>query len=155
QFQRAAALVCAMETLRRSHGALGDEPFTIGIWLGGGVTPNTREAALEDLRGLRTGRRNADNRFLLLKCPWCSAQMGPLARRSAGRGRNRRRGKAPNVLGYGQSETSVVFECPDRTCDFSSGLPVLVIDEDIYDKPPSLLIGTVDKFAMLAWRPQA
>jgi hypothetical protein len=155
QFQRAAALVCAMETLRRSHGALGSEPFTIGIWLGGTVTPNKREDALEALRGLRSGRRGADNPFLLLKCPWCAAQMGPFTRRVAGRGRTRRRGMAPNVLGYQQSEATVIFTCPDRGCDFSAGLPILVIDEDLYDRPPSLLIGTVDKFAMLAWRPQA
>ncbi len=81
QFQRAAALICAMETLRRTHGALGDEPFTIGIWLGGGVTPNNRDDAVEVLRGLQRGRRDVDNRFLLLKCPWCSAQICPLTRR--------------------------------------------------------------------------
>ena len=41
----------------------------------------------------------------------------------------------------------------DRT--ESLHLPVLVIDEDIYAWPPTLIIGTVDKFAMLAWREQA
>ena len=47
--------------------------------------------------------------------------------------------------------------CEDRECDFSSegGLPVAVIDEHIYESPPTLLIGTVDKFAMLAFRPEA
>jgi ATP-dependent helicase YprA (DUF1998 family) len=29
-----------------------------------------------------------------------------------------------------------------------------VIDEDIYEKMPSLVIGTVDKFAMIAWKPE-
>lgn len=53
---------------------------------------------------------------------------------------------------------SVIFVCPAKPCPFSNRdgrLPVLVIDEDIYDQPPTLLIGTVDKFAMLAWRGEA
>ena len=35
------------------------------------------------------------------------------------------------------------------------GLPVHVVDEDIYQVRPSIVIGTVDKFAMMAWRPEA
>ena len=34
-------------------------------------------------------------------------------------------------------------------------LPVYVIDDDVYEVRPTLVIGTVDKFALLAWRPQA
>ena len=30
-----------------------------------------------------------------------------------------------------------------------------MIDDDIYERRPTLVIGTVDKFAMLAWRPEA
>lgn len=40
QFQRASALICAMEFIRDREPELGDSRFTIGIWLGGGITPN-------------------------------------------------------------------------------------------------------------------
>ena len=33
--------------------------------------------------------------------------------------------------------------------------PVSSVDEDLYDRPPTCLIGTVDKFARLAWEPRA
>jgi len=39
--------------------------------------------------------------------------------------------------------------------DSAVGLPITVINEDIYDEPPTLVIGTIDNFATLAWRPQA
>ena len=59
-------------------------------------------------------------------------------------------------MGYEERGNTVVFECSDkRHCEFKAGLPVYVIDQDIYDNRPDLVIGTVDKFAMLAWRPEA
>ena len=63
--------------------------------------------------------------------------------------------KELRVIGYERKGNSVIFKCPDQACEFSAGLPVYVIDEDIYESSPSLIIGTVDKFAMLAWRPEA
>ena len=49
-----------------------------------------------------------------------------------------------------------MFKCSDKiNCEFKTGLPIYVIDEDIYDSRPDLVIGTVDKFAMLSWRPEA
>ena len=153
QFQRGAALLCAMEHLRRERPErLGGHPFEIGLWVGAGSTPNWRKDAIAKLRDME--QRKPGNPFVLLRCPWCQAPMGPLDLRERGRGRRRVRG-APPVLGYRQNSGTVVLECGDRDCFFSDGLPILVIDEDIYERRPSFVVATVDKFATLAWRPEA
>ncbi|WP_194906180.1 helicase-related protein [Catenulispora rubra] len=147
QFLRAAALVCVLEDIRSEHeDELGKASFSIGIWLGGSSTPNSREQALENLRQLRRNS-SSQNKFLLLRCPWCGTQMGPKPGGKDGQ----------DVIGYQQVGKSVEFRCLDNDCRFGGRrkLPVYVVDQDIYDKQPSIVIGTVDKFAMLAWRPEA
>lgn len=150
QFLRASSLVCVLEAIREEHAdALGTEPFSIGIWLGSASTPNTWKQAVDTLKSLRSNVQQ-ENLFLLLRCPWCGAQMGPTPRRG-------KRGQ--HVAGY---ETTgggkrVVLRCVDPQCRYGRrlGLPVYVVDEDIYEVHPSIVIGTVDKFAMMAWRPEA
>lgn len=152
QFQRASRLISAMEFVRRQNSAnLGDAEISIGIWLGSSTTPNRRTEALAVFRSLRKGDGAKNNAFVLDRCPWCGAQMGPV--NLMGRGRARR--GVPKVIGYTQRENTVAYACPDRNCEFHQSLPLYVIDEDIYDTRPALVIGTVDKFAMLAWKPQA
>jgi len=176
QFQRASLLFCAMEHLRRGRPDLGDRPFRIGLWVGGATSPNSRKEAVFALEGLQ---RDADseNPFVLLKCPWCGAKFGPSSQDGysghsgeKGRGRKSREAEGvPKVLGYqkytvaNDQPPTVVYRCNDGACEFGtptgfSGpkppLPIVVIDEDIVDSPPNLVIGTVDKFAMLAWKPE-
>lgn len=150
QFQRASGLACAMEYLRRrSTAELGSVPISIGIWVGGENTPNKRSDAITDLNALQSERYEARNPFVLGRCPWCGSHMGLMnskAKRPKG---------YPRYVGYERQGDTVVFKCPDSQCEFSDHIPVYVIDEDIYSERPSLVIGTVDKFAMLAWRPQA
>jgi hypothetical protein len=149
QFQRAASLICACEYLRRSrpNNELGTKPISIGLWVGQGVTPNTHQDAARAINQLLEGR--GENPFIVLACPWCGAAMGPVRA-----GHNRW-----IVKGYLRKAhpTRVVFCCEDKDCPFGEphGLPLQVVDEAIYHEPPSLVIGTVDKFAMLPWRPEA
>ena len=147
QFQRAASLVCALERLRRKSPArLGHEPYSIGLWLGGSVTPNNSRNALEALAKMERG--DDRNPFVVLSCPWCGIEMGP---RRVGTDRS------STVFGYTKTKSTVRFICPDDGCDFSgeAGLPLEVVDDRIYDRPPTMVIGTVDKFAMLPFTPTA
>ncbi|SNC59271.1 Helicase conserved C-terminal domain-containing protein [Marinobacter sp. es.048] len=151
QLQRAATLICALETIRRSNESeLGTTIFRVGLWVGGKSTPNQKKQAIQSLRKLKKSEQ--DNCFLITRCPWCGAEMGPVAQpksRSAGK----KKGQAL-CLGYQEREGSVAFTCPDIDCEFSDSIPVTVIDQEMYASPPSLIIGTVDKFAMLSWKPE-
>lgn len=151
QFQRAAALICACDRIRKENEEeLGAARITIGLWVGSDSTPNRREEARRSFQIMEQGREE-ENPFIVLKCPWCGSQMGYLkeARTNKVKGYKRRR--------VGTKET-IIYQCDNQQCDFSKAdynLPLIVIDEDIYDNPPTLLIGTVDKFAMLTWKPEA
>ncbi|PRB76091.1 helicase [Arthrobacter sp. MYb214] len=147
QFLRAASLICVLEDIRsQNERALGSAPFGIGIWLGGSSTPNTWKSAVESYSQLSKNAA-AKNPFLLLRCPWCGTEMG-----TKPKGRNQQ-----DVIGYELVGKKVRLRCIDPRCLYSrrSGLPVHVVDEDIYQAQPSLVIGTVDKFAMTAWKPEA
>lgn len=148
QFQRAATLMCACELIRREDksGRLGDVPISIGLWVGKSLTPNDEKTALKQLTSLVRKKGEDKNPFQLLSCPWCGTELNN-----------------PQAWGYVEYRRRVVYRCPsdqrsDGACPFSSlggHLPICVVDESIYKNPPTMLIGTVDKFAMLAWNGQS
>ena len=140
QFQRAASLICACELIRReAKQELGEEKITIGLWVGSALTPNNIEYAREKLNLLQS-RRSDENPFQLLSCPWCGTKLV----------KEGYKGK----WGYRINDRpkKFIFFCPEENCEFNKELPVLIIDEDIYKYPPTLLFGTVDKFALMPWK---
>lgn len=146
QFQRAASLVSACEVIRRrSGGRLGMSPLTIGLWVGKSLTPNREADALAAIRRLQGADADRRNPFQLLSCPWCGTTLDDSSR-----------------LGYQMLANRMIFVCPSKgqegACPFASitsPLPVCVVDESVYRDPPTIIIGTVDKLAMLAWRDEA
>jgi hypothetical protein len=150
QFQRASKLILAMEKIRRQFSKkLGKKEFSIGMWVGGSNTPNTRSDARKIFRDLDKGNSFAENKFILDRCPWCGAEIGPIFYKK------KPHKYAPKILGFEQFENTIMVSCPDDACEFSNKLPIFLIDEDVYEYRPSMIIGTVDKFALLAWRPEA
>ncbi|RYG97051.1 MAG: DNA/RNA helicase, partial [Alphaproteobacteria bacterium] len=136
QFIRAAAMICACEAVRRgripatSSAALGSTPFSIGLWVGGDATPNTRQAAFDSKTD-----KSKSSPAQLEKCPCCQKK-----------------------LRYQQSRTTdpVLVFCQTEGCILagSDHLPVWTVDDDVYVERPTLLIGTVDKFAQIVRKPE-
>src|SRR5262249_54961948 len=83
QFQRASALMCACEMIRRDDpDRWGRTPFRIGLWVGMKATPNTTEQAYEWLQEKRGGGWNQDRVAVgspaqLTNCPWCGNEIKP------------------------------------------------------------------------------
>lgn len=141
QFDRASSLICALESMRRkSPDLLGNREFRIGLWVGSEASPNKRSDAARKRRAF-ADRGDGVNPFPVRKCPWCGCSLEENRRASYKLGANNR----------------VRFICSNNACEFSKrdGLPLDVVDEEIYNNPPSLLVGTVDKFAMLPYLPEA
>lgn len=146
QFERSASLIVALESLRRKNSRLGSAPISIGVWLGRSTTPNSKEGALKIFRNRNKLEAKENNPFLISKCPSCSAQIGL--------------GKNVGWVGIRENKNtkSIAFVCPDRACEFNSQnapLPIVIIDEEVYESRPTFILATVDKFARLAWVPEA
>ena len=149
QFQRATTLICACEFIRRNdEKTWGKEPFRIGLWVGQKTTPNTTDAAAEAIQSEHGGKfkgRGSGSPAQLTNCPWCGSKIAP--------------GRDIKVETYAKGRCRTVSFCGDvlGRCPFSAknspleGIPVLVVDEEIYRRLPTLLIATVDKFAQMPW----
>lgn len=152
QFERASSLICAMEYLRDSRSIeLGEQEFSIGIWVGGDTTPNTNKIAWDSFNDSQK-KGDSAYKFLIQKCPWCGQRMGPILNHDES-------GPRFDVAGFrktgiGESK-KILCHCPNDGCKFRSRLPLYFNDEELYDFTPSLVIATVDKFAQLAWHPRA
>jgi hypothetical protein len=154
QFQRATALICACESIRRKALENGDKrwgstPFRIGLWVGRRTTPNRTDDAVEAIKQARGNQfvgGGVGTPYQLTACPWCGSAIEA--------------GKHLDAQPYPHGAGRTLTYCGDKfgQCLFSKrqaadeGLPVVVVDEEIYRRLPTLLIATVDKFAQMPWK---
>ena len=139
QFERASRLICALELLRKKNSYLGDEPITAGMWVGSSTSPNqftnTRNGsgALEVLR--KASGAIPPRKLVITECPWCGESIW----------------RSEHDHGYTATENHFSIRCINQECQFNNQLPLNVVDEALYQEPPTLLFATVDKFSRLAW----
>lgn len=160
QFQRAANLICSMEVIRRerkkqqSLPQLGDREFSLGLWVGGAGSPNKWKDAQGKINKFAKDGEGG-NPLVLTECPWCRSTIGRFATPI-----NRYSKNKPKSLlsGFGYNGKKPYLKCSDSSCMYGgeySRLPIEVIDEALYETPPSMFIGTADKLAMMSRKPES
>lgn len=151
QAQRAARVLAHAERVRL-HRGYGGAALSIGFWVGSGGSPNRHSA--KGVKSLPTvaqappvladelALRENDSKYSaamrawrkLPKCPFCGSETALRLFVEHG----------AQTLGH---------VCTDLQCDSNGGqwrpLPFYIVDEDIYDLAPSVLLGTVDKLALI------
>lgn len=151
QAQRLLALLMRAELLRR-RAAVGGEPFEIGFWVGSGNTPNRPDdlrldpvPRLGDPKHGDDDHLGADYREVnesfnkIPTCPLCNQDTG-LRRTSSG------------------TAEEIAIVCFNQDCRWNretkaSSLPFLIIDRDIYRHAPAVLLGVIDKLALIGQHP--
>ena len=151
QFQRASKLIVALELMRRGKNSfgkdLGTEPIRIGLYVGDNQLPNNTTDLIYEFKRLNLGN---PSKIPFEKCTCCGEPIKGLETILKAKGNN-----FNHDIGR--------LECSNINCSMRTPIgpqvskrpdmgffPFLLSDEAIYQHPPALLFGTVDKFAQLA-----
>jgi hypothetical protein len=151
QARRTMSVLAACEIQRRNRGQNGDV-FSLGFWVGSTNTPNwhrddlkiptlaasplSEESVLKDTRPYASYR----SQWLKLEqCPFCKSAAPVALRRVPANG---------GLLGH--FCTSEPSDCAwNGFHAFPAALPFYIVDEDIYALSPTVLLGTIDKLAVI------
>jgi len=139
QFQRATRVIMALDLIRfwEIDGYnLGNDAIDIGLYVGGDALPNNLDDLVDECQKAQANGF-ANSKIPISQCPWCGT-------------------KFEGKPFYSDDDNMLRLFCPNRKCSFTNNrrvdnyIPVNLSDEQIYEHPPTLLFGTVDKFAQLA-----
>lgn len=151
QAQRCARVLAKAEVIRKQRGITGT-PFSIGFWVGSGGSPNHHNTpGFDDIPLLKDSLPTEQNERKLLdaessryrlqfdawnkipSCPFC--------------------GKPTALRIFGDLDSLLGHVCTSSTCASNEGgwnpLPFYICDTDIYATAPSVVLGTVDKLALI------
>ncbi|HEV7163863.1 MAG TPA: helicase-related protein [Gammaproteobacteria bacterium] len=150
QAQRCAKVLAKAERVRRKYSISG-KMFSIGFWVGSGGSPNRHNSpGVSDIPDITSVPADGESEaklllrsinYKLLKDAWDKIPACPFC-------------GSPTVLRRFTSEGGTVAHvCVNAACDSNIGkwqpLPFYICDADIYDFAPSVLLGTVDKLALI------
>lgn len=138
QFQRVFNIILYANRVKNKY-ALPGLPFSVGYWAGDDQTPNRVRhtyPADEKKWGEKLQLLKSGNLQLVQKdfrkvntCPLCGA---------------------PAEAFWLKNAKTIGHRCSDITCEYhQKPFPILICDEDLYERLPTAIISTVDKIASI------
>jgi hypothetical protein len=125
------------EELRQASGEQGldstGEPFSLGFFAGSHDTPNAIGTDRDTFREMfkKDHEKLKRNCKVLEECPLC---------------------ESPVTVEYDSTQNKVIHQCEGPQC--LGKLPLYVVDRDIYRYVPSVLLGSLDKIAIMGMQPR-
>lgn len=136
QLERLARVIAALNELREREPALqvGD-PYAIGYYVGDTNTPNS--ISKDEMARFEQNANLRAEKTLIRKCPFCNSRVEIKPLRTSWR-------LAHVCL------NSACFSNTSKTLGaYLGSLPICIVDNEIYRYLPSVLVGTVDKMAIV------
>lgn len=131
QTQRFADAVAAAELVRREE-ELGGEPFRLGFFVGGSNTPNEIKAEPEPGKPDPYDPNMPKQYQVLRACPFCGGAI---------------------EMGFDTGSWILEHRCRNEECPWPErGLPCHVVDMEIYRLLPTVVVGTLDKAALVGFQ---
>jgi hypothetical protein len=128
QTQRFAEAIAAAETIRRSHGVPGD-PFSLGFFVGDTSTPNRIKNDPKPEEPDPLDEAMPSRHQVLLRCPFCDAALH---------------------MAFNRRTWRLEHQCTNESCPWpENALPFYIVDEEIYRFLPTIVVGTLDKVALI------
>lgn len=133
QVQRLANTFAQAELLRRETPEIvNGEEFSLGYFVGDGVTPN--DIKPEVAKQYRSSNQmQMDKNKVIDICPFC--------------------GKQTVHLRFNEDNYRLEHYCDNLECKSGHALPLYIVDQEIYRYLPTAIISTVDKLAILGNNP--
>ncbi|MCP5003366.1 MAG: hypothetical protein GY941_05350 [Planctomycetes bacterium] len=138
QMERLAKVIAELNILRDEEKDIQQgDPFSIGYYVGNAVTPNS--VSEKDMDYYESREQNRKKILILRKCPYCNAKA---------------------EIQTDRTQWRILHKCTNEKCFSYSAhslgllkgsLPLYIVDKEIYRYLPSVLVGTVDKLAIVGF----
>ncbi|WP_370643384.1 helicase-related protein [Roseomonas cutis] len=133
QTQRFANALAGAEIVRREEG-IGGDPFSLGFFVGDGSTPNRLDPDAETTaQWYPYSQAKLEKAKVVEQCPFCREEQVS--------------------IGLDETLWRLEHRCGNPGCAWTDGpLPIFVVDNEIYRFLPTVVVGTLDKAASIAFQ---